>query len=224
MDTQGWYEHAKYKGITRDPLISVPFIRNLLSKLGKDEQWVSYRCQSMLLCGILYGKKGVLLEDDEPKKLAMLENIEDAREFTDFTLPPRMTGQPEMTTPVPPQPSLEHQIRADASPANQIEPASPPPMQEEEIDEEPNEMSKAMLEKKKAEPVKRRKKERAKRINTHKKKKTAEDAEGPLVYGKLLGALKALSARVMGVLQAPARNLLLTLKAYVAKLEEESCS
>ncbi|KAL8145753.1 hypothetical protein AgCh_003775 [Apium graveolens] len=42
------------------------------------------------------------------------------------------------------------------------------------------------------------------------------------VYGKLLGALKSPASAVVGTLQAPARDLVMVLKAYVKKLEDES--
>jgi len=41
------------------------------------------------------------------------------------------------------------------------------------------------------------------------------------IYAKLLGTLKGPSQQVVGVLQAPARDLVFTLKAYVQKLEQE---
>ncbi|GMH07915.1 hypothetical protein Nepgr_009755 [Nepenthes gracilis] len=41
------------------------------------------------------------------------------------------------------------------------------------------------------------------------------------VYAKILGALKGPSIALVGTLQAPARDLVLVLKAYVKKLEEE---
>ncbi|XP_059628240.1 large ribosomal subunit protein uL10c [Cornus florida] len=40
------------------------------------------------------------------------------------------------------------------------------------------------------------------------------------VYAKLLGGLKGPASAVVGTLQAPARNLVMVLKAYVKKLEE----
>lgn len=42
------------------------------------------------------------------------------------------------------------------------------------------------------------------------------------VYSKLLGAFKSPASAVVGTLQAPARDLVMVLKAYVKKLEEES--
>ncbi|GAB4854894.1 60S ribosomal protein L10 [Ancistrocladus abbreviatus] len=40
------------------------------------------------------------------------------------------------------------------------------------------------------------------------------------IYAKMLGALKGPSSALVGTLQAPARDLVLVLKAYVKKLEE----
>lgn len=44
------------------------------------------------------------------------------------------------------------------------------------------------------------------------------------VYAKLLGSLKGPGSAVVGTLQAPARNLVMVLQAYVKKLEEEEAS
>ncbi|CAK9142953.1 unnamed protein product [Ilex paraguariensis] len=41
------------------------------------------------------------------------------------------------------------------------------------------------------------------------------------IYAKLLGSLKGPASAVVGTLQAPARDLVMVLKAYVKKLEEE---
>lgn len=41
------------------------------------------------------------------------------------------------------------------------------------------------------------------------------------LYAKLLGTLKAPSTKIVSLIQAPARDLVFTLKAYVKKLEEE---
>ncbi|CAN4090216.1 unnamed protein product [Withania somnifera] len=41
------------------------------------------------------------------------------------------------------------------------------------------------------------------------------------VYAQLLGSLKGPASAVVGTIQAPARNLVMVLKAYVKKLEEE---
>lgn len=42
------------------------------------------------------------------------------------------------------------------------------------------------------------------------------------IYSKLLGSLKGPASAVVSTVQAPARNLVMVLKAYVKKLEEES--
>ncbi|XP_058207151.1 large ribosomal subunit protein uL10c [Rhododendron vialii] len=42
------------------------------------------------------------------------------------------------------------------------------------------------------------------------------------IYSKLLGSLKGPASAVVSTVQAPARNLVMVLKAYVQKLEEES--
>lgn len=41
------------------------------------------------------------------------------------------------------------------------------------------------------------------------------------LYAQLLGALKGPSTALVGTLQAPARDLVLVLKAYIKKLEDE---
>lgn len=41
------------------------------------------------------------------------------------------------------------------------------------------------------------------------------------IYAQLLGSLKGPASAVVGTIQAPARNLVMVLKAYVKKLEEE---
>ncbi|CAN4090214.1 unnamed protein product [Withania somnifera] len=41
------------------------------------------------------------------------------------------------------------------------------------------------------------------------------------VYAQLLGSLKGPASSVVRTIQAPARNLVMVLKAYVKKLEEE---
>lgn len=41
------------------------------------------------------------------------------------------------------------------------------------------------------------------------------------IYAKLLGSLKSLASGLVSTLQAPARELVMTLNAYVKKLEEE---
>lgn len=41
------------------------------------------------------------------------------------------------------------------------------------------------------------------------------------IYAQILGSLKGPSSALVGTLQAPARDLVLVLKAYVKKLEEE---
>ncbi|NP_001311729.1 large ribosomal subunit protein uL10c [Nicotiana tabacum] len=44
------------------------------------------------------------------------------------------------------------------------------------------------------------------------------------IYAQLLGSLKGPASAVVGTIQAPARNLVMVLKAYVKKLEEEGGS
>ncbi|CAN4106949.1 unnamed protein product [Withania somnifera] len=44
------------------------------------------------------------------------------------------------------------------------------------------------------------------------------------IYAHLLGSLKGPASAVVGTIQAPARNLVMVLKAYVEKLEEEGGS
>lgn len=44
------------------------------------------------------------------------------------------------------------------------------------------------------------------------------------VYAQILGAMKGPASAVVGTIQAPARDLILTLKAYCKKLEDEGAT